>query len=103
MITVLKHFLPVVTSLIGSIYVAHSESGDDSIYNLSRPTTKPNYPFYFFKKIKKINFFSCHFHEEKKKSIFFSPWDFSKEKHFLEPFKKNSLAVKKHRIFQSRF
>jgi len=40
-----------LTSLIGSIYVTSAESGDDSIYNLSRPTTKKIF-FSFFQEEK---------------------------------------------------
>jgi len=36
-----------LTSLIGNIYVASAETGDDYIYNISRPTTKKQFPFLF--------------------------------------------------------
>jgi len=41
-------------SLIGSIYVASAETGDDSIYNMSRPTTKIKLSFLFSQEEKKI-------------------------------------------------
>jgi len=87
-----------LTALIGSIYVACAESGDDlfTIY----PGLEQKNPFYFFKNQKKIQFFFLLviFTRKKKvsfKEFVFSPSDFHKDK-FVWTFqiKYISLAVK---------
>jgi len=67
--------------------VASAESGDDSIYNMSRPrpTTNFFFPCDFYKKIKILFFFSLSFSQEEKKTISncFSLCDFHKENLFV--------------------
>jgi len=54
------------TSLRGSIYVANAESGDDSIYNMSRPTMKENLLFIFSRRFfLRNNLSPCFFPKEK--------------------------------------
>jgi len=49
------------SSLIGNCFVARAESGDDSIYNMSRPTTNKKNPFLICEEEK----------NNKKKKLFF--------------------------------
>jgi len=52
--------------------VASAESGEDSIKNMSWPTTKKILLLFIFlrKKIKTIFFSPCHVHKEKQNPIF---------------------------------
>jgi len=45
-----------LTSIIGSMHMANAESGDDSIYNMSRPTTEQFLLVIFLKIILFLNF-----------------------------------------------
>jgi len=67
---------------------ASAESGDDSIYNMSRTTTTTKINLFIFSKSKKI-FSPCHFHEEKKTFLFFLFLHgiLTRRIFFVEPFK----------------
>jgi len=71
--------------------MASSESGDDSIYNMSRLTTEKNISFFQFLK----HFFLLVFFTSRKQIQKNSHWDSHKENVLTFQIKDISLAVKK--------